>query len=117
MNIATEDFDLPPPGRFRHHIAIMALFAALSAVLSVLIWWFVPNEGDSPLFGWLLNGLRDALLVLVWGTFGVFAAVSTAVLAVVPRRWNSFARLLIAYVTGFAALVGRVFELLRYSAT
>ena len=115
MNIATEDVELPPPRRFRHHTAIMALFAALSAVLSVLIWWFVPNEGDSPLFGWLLDGLRDALLVLVWGTFGVFAAASTAVLAVIPPRWNSFSRLLIAYIIGFAALVAIAWALANHS--
>lgn len=112
MNIATETFE-PPPHRFRHHTAIMALFAALSVVLSVLIWLYVPNEGDSPLFGWLLNGLRDALLVLVWGTFAIFAAASTAVLAVLPARWNSFGRLLLAYVVGLATLVAVAVMLAR----
>jgi len=112
MDIATEVFE-PPPPRFRHHRVIMLLLAALTAVLSVLIWLYVPNKGDSPLFGWMLNGLRDALLVLVWGTFGVFAAASTAVLAVIPSRWNSFARLLIAYIAGAATLVAVAWLLAR----
>ncbi len=105
MDIATEAFE-PPPRRFRHHAAIMLLLAAISAVLSVLIWWYVPNEGDSPLFGWLLDGLRDALLVLVWGTYAIFAAASTLALSVIPTRWNSVGRLALAYVFGLAALVG-----------
>jgi hypothetical protein len=104
-NIAATPFELgPPPGRYRHHTAVMALLAAITIALSIVIWIYVPNEGDNPLFGWLLDGLRDALLVFVWTVYALFATASTIALRVIPVRWHSAIRLLLAYVFGIATL-------------
>ena len=101
MDIAAEHLE-PPPHRFRHHTTILSLLAAVAAVFTLLIVWLVPNEGHGPVLG--IDGLRDALLILLWSAFAIFAAASTAALAVIPVRWNNLVRLLIAYGVGYATL-------------
>jgi hypothetical protein len=114
MDIASSPFDAGrSPGQYRHHTIVLAVLALCSIALSILIWIYVPNEGDSPLFGWLLDGLRDALLVLLWSTFALFAAASTLALSAIPARWNSALRLLVAYAFGFATLVAVAWYLLQ----
>ena len=112
MDIASEDFE-PPPRRFRHHTTILGLLASVAAVFTLLIVWLVPNEGHGPVLG--IDGLRDALLILLWSAFAIFAAASTAVLAVVPGRWNSFVRLALAYIVGYATLAAVTWLLANHS--
>jgi hypothetical protein len=104
MNLAETTFAEPPP-RFRQHFVILGTLAILATALSLLIWWVVPNEGDGPLLGHLLDGLRDALLVILWGAFVIFSAASTGLLAVLPARWHNAMRLLLAYLAGMAAVI------------
>ena len=93
-----------PPPRFRYHGICLTVFAAFAIALSCLIWLFVPNEGRGPQFG--LEGLRDLLLLVVWGTFALFAAASTAALALIPAGWQIALRLVLAYLFGLAFLIG-----------
>src|SRR5690349_1264777 len=89
MDIAETTFE-EPPQRFRQHFVILAILAIVTTALSLLIWWIVPNEGDGPLLGRLLDGLRDALLVILWGALAIFSATSTAVLAIVLDRMAQY---------------------------
>jgi hypothetical protein len=104
-NIAATPFELgTPPGRYRLHTTVLALLAVVAFALSIVIWIYVPNESDSPLFGWLLDGLRDALLVLLWTVYALFASASTLALRVIPVRWHSAIRLSLAYLFGIVTL-------------
>jgi hypothetical protein len=99
--IATDPFETgSPPGRYRHHKAVLAVMALINVALSIVIWIYVPND-----LGGIFNGLRDLLLALVWGTFAIFTAASTAALSILPARWHNAIRLLLAYLVGLAMLV------------
>jgi len=54
-DIAETTFELPPR-RFRHHFGVLTVLAIFAVAPVVVIWLYVPNEGDGPLLGWLLNG-------------------------------------------------------------
>jgi hypothetical protein len=104
--VATTTFESgSPPGQYRHHKLVLGILALINVGLSILIWLYVPNDLGGPIFGDIFHGLRDALLALVWITFAIFTAASTAALSIIPGRWHNAIRLLLAYVVGLATLV------------
>ena len=110
MDIAA-DLLPEPPRKFRHHTWVMAVLTGFTLALSFVIFVFVPNEGRGPVLG--LDGLRDALLILVWMLFGTFTITSTALLTIIPASWQSAIRLLLAYAGGVIATMAVIWLLAR----
>ena len=112
MMLATPHFE-EPSRRFRYHPIVLGAFAMPLFLLSVLIWFVVPNEGGgSEGIPWLA-GLRDALLVFIWTVFAIFAGGATAALALLPRRWHQAVRLVLSYLLGAATVFAAGYLWLR----